>query len=450
MRRTRSAAAVIAALFLAARQGLLAAPGPLTLPDAVRVAFERDPALAAARAEADAWSADLDAARAARWPRLLTAAEWHRTDGQVAVFGDKLMAGEFTADDFALDALNDPEALNHASLGVLVQAPLYTAGRIRHAIDAADESSLASRAHLRAAAIDLVEEVTRAYDGALLAQATVGIARDALVNARGHERAAAARYEEGSALKSDPLRAEVHRLARERDLERADAGLEIVRSRLRVLLGLAPGDAILLADAEPLAPAEPLTGLQEWLDASAAAGGRPEIEAARRAGAAAEAQDRAAAAARGPEVDGIARYDVHANGLDGGEGSYFAGLQIRWAAFDRVRSSRIDAARARAQAAEAWSRVAEDRARLDVEQAWRDADVADRNAAIARQGLAAAEEARRIAAERYAGGLLPLTDLLDAETALLETRLAEIGARFDAAVSRVRLSRASGRLEVPR
>ena len=450
MRRTHSATVVIAALLLDAGQIPFAAPGPLTLQDAIRIAFERNPGLAGARAETEASNADLEAVRSSRWPRFFTEAEWHRTDGQVGVFSDKLMAGEFTAADFALDSLNDPDPLNHGSLGVVVEAPLYTSGRTRHAIEAADETSLAARARLRGASDDLAAEVTQAYDGVLLAQATVGVARDALENARGHERVAAARYEEGAALKSDALRAEVHRLARERDLERGNADLEIARSRLRVLLGLAPGDALLLAEAQPSATGEPLGDLQQWLEAAAGAGGSPAIEAARRAGAAAAAQDRAAAAARGPEVDGIARYDVHANGLDGGEGSYFAGVRIRWAAFDHARSARIDAARARADAAEAWSRAAGDRARLDVEQAWRDADVAVRSVAIAQRGVEAAEEARRLTTDRYAGGLLPLTDVLNSETALLEARLAEIGARFDANVSRVRLLRAAGRLEIPR
>jgi outer membrane protein TolC len=451
MRRTRPAAViVIAAFLLAAGRNPFAAPGPLTLRDAVRIAFERNPGLAGAQAEADASGADLESARSARWPRLVTEAEWHRTDGQVAVFSDKLTAAEFTAADFALETLNHPAPLNHGRLGVVLEAPLYTSGRIRHTIEAADEASLASRARLRATSADLVAEVTQAYDGVLLAQATVDVARDALENARGHERVAAARHDAGSALKSDALRAEVHRLARERDLERGNADLEIARARLRVLLGLAPGEALVLADTDRVAPTEPLGDMQGWIDATAIAGGRPEIEAARRTSAAAAAQDRATASARGPEVAGTARYDLHANGLEDGDGSYFAGIQIRWAAFDRVRSARIDAARARAEAAQAWSRAAEDRARLEVEQAWRDADVADRNAANARRGVAAAGEARRITADRYAGGLLPLTDLLDSETALLQARLAEIGARFDAISSRVRLERASGRLEGPR
>jgi outer membrane protein len=449
MRRTRFAI-VIAALWTAAGRVIFAAPGPLTLDEAIRIALGRNPGLAAVRAEAESSDADRESARASRWPRLLTEAEWHRTDGPVAVFSDKLTAEEFTAADFSLESLNHPDPLNHGSLGVIVEAPLFTSGRNRYAIEAADETALASRARVRGASAGLVAEVTQAYDGVLLAEAAVGVAQGALENARGHERVATARTEEGTALKSDALRAQVHRLARERDVERRRADREVARARLRILLGLAPGDDLLLADRDRTAPAEPLSPLAEWVAAAADAGGRAEIEAARRSGAAAEAQDRAAAAARGPEVNGIARYDLNAKGLDAAGGSYFAGVQIRWAALDGARSPRIDAARARADAALAWSRAAEDRTRFEVEQAWRDADVAERNSALASQAVSAAEEARRITADRYAGGLLPLTDLLDSETELLEARLADIGARFDALASRVRLLQVSGRLEVPR
>lgn len=125
-------------------------------------------------------------------------------------------------------------------------------------------------------------------------------------------------------------------------------------------------------------------------------------------------------------------------------------MGIRWTAFDRGRSARQEAARQRATAAAAAIRATEDAVRLEVERAYRDAEVAGRDVVRARESVAAAEEARRISADRYASGLLPLTDLLDSEESLHEARLAEIAARHDAVLGRVLLQRAAGRLEVPR
>ena len=81
---------------------------------------------------------------------------------------------------------------------------------------------------------------------------------------------------------------------------------------------------------------------------------------------------------------------------------------------------------------------------LEVEQSFRDAVVASGSLAVALEAASAAEEARRITAERYEGGLLPISDLLDVETELMRARLLEISARYDAVVGRARLERAAG------
>jgi outer membrane protein TolC len=420
----------------------------VTLDEAVRLGLARNPRLAATRSEAGASEADFKAARASRWPGLFTEFGWHRTDNPVNVFGDKLTAGEFAPGDFAIQSLNHPGPIDHARAAVGIEAPLFTSGRVTASIDVARERSAADSAGLRETEADLVQEVTEAYHGLSLAQAQAGVAEAALENAAAHERLAETRFQNGAALKSDFLRARVYRLGRDRDLERRLADLEQARSRLRVLIGLDENEAIDFT-ANPLeTPAQAVGSLEDW--SRGAASDRPGLEAARRAAAAARAAARAESATRGPDFSGLARYERNASGLDGGEGSFFLGLNVRWLAIDPGRGPRIDAAQARAAEAEASSRAAADAVRLEVERAGRDVVVADHNLVTAREAVSAAEEVRRIDDERYASGLLPLSDLLDSERALLEARLAEVSSLHDAVVGRVRLARAAGRLEVPR
>lgn len=420
----------------------------LTLPEAIRAGLRHDPGLLALRAEAGATDADLRIALAARWPRLVAEASWHATDNPVAVFGDKLTAGQFMPADFAIDSLNHPGATDHTAAALVLQAPLYASGRIRAGIEEGRETSLAFQARVRAAESDLVARITGAYYGVSLAAAAVGAAESAVTSASGHERVARARFGNGAALKSDFLRAEVHRLARERELERKRADFELARTRLRLLLGLSESGPLLPAAADLTPPSGPIGDLQDWIDAGASA--RDEIVAARRASLAAEARSRATGAAIGPEIAATARYERNAADLRSSEGTFFAGVGIRWTAFDRGREARREAARQRAVAAAALGRATEQAVRLEVEQAYRDAAVAGHGLVAADQAVAAAEEARRISADRYASGLLPLTDLLDADTDLLQARLAAIAARHDSVVGRVLLERAAGRLEVPR
>jgi outer membrane protein TolC len=424
-----------------------AAPVHLGLDEAIRTGLAQNPDLAALRADAEASGAGRHAAETGYQPRLYTEAGWRRSNNQVIVFSDKLTAGEFTASDFDLDALNHPDALNHGLVAVGVEVPIDVSRRVGAGVDAARGAEEAAGAQRLAAEIDLVVRITEAYHAIGLSDAAVEVAVEALENARRSESIALARADRGAALKSDALRARAARLDRERDLDRRRADAALARSRLAVLMGSGSGLVIGGTDRDLGAPGD-LGPLEDWTRGAADA--RPDIDAARRGAQAAGAAAASARATRGPEMGALARYELNANSFDAGEGSYLLGLSVRWNAWDGGRSPRIEEADARARAARARPRSAEDAVGLEVETAWRDAQVADRGMSAAHEAAVAAEEARRISADRYAGGLLPLNDLLQAESGALAARLGEIAARYDAVVARVRLEQKSGKLEVPR
>ncbi len=430
---------------------VVAAPGAeirrLSLDEAIRLGLERNPAVAAARADLSAAEAGRREAETGRWPRLSAEAGWRQTDNQVLAFSDKLTAAEFTADDFLLDNLNHPEAQGHAAAAVGLEVPIDVSGRLTAGIAARRAAAEAARARLRAAEVDLATRVTEMYFGVSVADGAAGVAAAALDDARHHEEVAAARVAAGAALSSDLQRARVERLARERDLGRREADRDIARARLRTALALPPGESV--EPASPLAdPDGPLPPFDRFV--TGPGGARPEIEAAHRQAEAAAAAARAARSSLRPETLATARYERNSDSWDAGSGSYTVGVALRWNAFDRGRAARIDEAAARAAAVAAQSRAVEDGARLEVEVAWRDVETADRSLSLAREAVAAAQEARRIDAERYAAGMLRLADLLDTETALVAARFDELGALYDAVVGRTRLRRAAGLLEVSR
>jgi outer membrane protein TolC len=453
----RGAAAVVLTLILMALTGPLtpgaepaAASGDntrLTLDEAIHAGLAQNPGLAALRAEAGASGASRRAAETGRWPRISTGADWRRSNNQVVVFSDKLTAGEFTSADFDLDSLNHPDPVSHGVIAVGVEVPIDVAGRVGAGIDAARGTEAAATATVRAAEVDLVARITGAYDAISLADAAAAVAEQALDNAGRSESIAAARADRGAALKSDALRARAARLDRERDLDRRRADAALARSRLLLLMGAPQGQVIAGTD-DDRGPLDEIGSLASWLDGAAAA--RPDLDAARRGSQAAGAAAASARATRGPEMGATARYELNANSLDSGSGSYLLGLAVRWNAWDGGRAPRVEEADDRATAASARVRALEDGVRLEVESAWRDAQVADRGVVAAQEGAAAAEEARRISADRYAAGLLPLNDLLQAESGAVAARLAEIAARHDAVIARVRLRQSSGKLEVPR
>jgi outer membrane protein TolC len=418
----------------------------LTLPEAIAEALQRSPLVAAAAADARAAGSDRDAARGARLPRVGLEAGLHRTDNQVAAFGDKLLAGQFTAADFAIDQLNHPDPVNHAGAAVVIEAPLYTAGRLSHRVEEGEAEAGAAAARQRGAEADIVLAVTAAYQNLVAAGVRVEIARQALTSAEGHERLAEAQAGAGAALRSDRLRAQVQRLARAMELEAQQSARSLARTRLALLLGRRQADAeavvVAASDIEAPPDAPEADDLASWLERARL--GRPEIEEARRGEEGAAARAAAADADHRPEVAGTARYERNALGFEDGTGAYFAGVTIRWNAIDAGRGARLEAERWRSAASHARRSAVEDHVALDVEEAWRAGRLAAIRAALAREAVGSAEEARRIVAERYAAGLLPLTDLLDVEDALLQARLADVGARLDASLARARLARAVG------
>jgi outer membrane protein TolC len=71
-------------------------------------------------------------------------------------------------------------------------------------------------------------------------------------------------------------------------------------------------------------------------------------------------------------------------------------------------------------------------------------ETADTRVRSAEEAVAASESARRLRVARHRQGLLPLTDVLDAETGLAGARALLLNSRLEARVARARLALALG------
>jgi outer membrane protein TolC len=82
---------------------------------------------------------------------------------------------------------------------------------------------------------------------------------------------------------------------------------------------------------------------------------------------------------------------------------------------------------------------------LEVRQRWHELDSSRAAIEAASDGVKAALEARRVLRERFAAGVATSTEVLDAETALLQAELDRTRAISNARLARARLERAVGR-----
>jgi len=111
---------------------------PLTLQEAIaRATAGNLDARIAALAEKEA-AHRVDQARAGYLPRVDASETWHRGNQPVFVFGSLLNQRRFTEADFALDALNHPDALDNFRVAVGAEQSIYDGGATRARVRAAE------------------------------------------------------------------------------------------------------------------------------------------------------------------------------------------------------------------------------------------------------------------------------------------------------------------------
>jgi len=414
---------------------------PLTLADAIMAADRQNPEVLAARERALAQEARAEGVRGGRRPRLSLFSGWSLTDDPTAVFANKLSAGEFEQEDFAVARLNDPGSIAHLATGVGLEVPLDIFGKIKDIATAQIATGRAATASAREAALEVRLRVIETYRRAALSQGAVDATERALTGARAREADMASRVEEGASLQAELLRARTRRRQREADLADARGAAAVAEATLTRLLGAEPGTIFRPVDSPP--GAKPLIGDEAtWIarglrDRAAIQEAAERLEAhrltARREG-------------RGllPDLLAYGRLQDDRNSFSGGGQSYAVGIGVRWTPIDPGRGRREAAAQAELHAAEHDARAAADQVRLETASAYRRAEAARARWAAAAGGAEEGREALRVLRERRQAGLATLTDELETEAASLAAELQELQAAAETAIADAHLDRAVG------
>jgi len=417
-----------------------AASPRLSLADALARARENSPRLAQAESLKDAAAAARDGARAQAKPGVDLSASYSR-NSHVDEYGIALPGQP--------SRILYPDLPDNFRTRAQASVPLYTGGRIAGLERAAEGELAAATSDVRAARADLALETAAAYWRLVNARESERVLGEALASYERHLLDARHRQEAGLAARNEVLAVEVERDAAELARLDAVADRRVAEADLRRLLGLADGAAIEPSDElrlpePPPADAAPL--------AAAALDARPEREALRKRAAAAEERAATESAGAKPQVSAVAGYDF-ANPnrklfplADSWRPAWDVGVNASWAVFDSGRTrARVAEARARADAARRALDDLERRIRLEVTQRALELETARAAVGVAERSLVSARENRRVAEERYRAGVIPSSELLDAETALLRAGLNRVSALARAEVASAALARATGR-----
>jgi outer membrane protein TolC len=408
---------------------------PLSLAEAIRATWAAHAGLKAGEAEVESLRADATAADDARLPTATFGARALRTTEPMMAFGLKLDQGRIATSDFDPALLNSPDAAYAWGLSAAVTQPLYAGGRIdagRRAAQALAEAGQLSQERRKQ---ELAMAVAQAYFGALTAAQGVRFAEDLLAQAKETEAFARARTAAGAMLEADAARAGAFRAQAEAGLVAAQERLSSARSALALLAG---------DEAEGAALATPLEAPDASISSlTAATEARPDLLAAKaRARAAAEGAS-AADGALLPEVFLQLSAETARRKPDEGTVWTTALIGARWQlSFGALDGTR--AARSRARAAEEATRWEARKARREVAESRRALLSARSRIAAAREAVSSSEAAREQRTARHRQGLLPLTEVLDAETALSGARALLLQSQLEARLALASLQLAQG------
>jgi outer membrane protein TolC len=439
MRHRSATYLLLATLGLAAP---VAAQTPLSLVDAIARASVQNPDAGSSAAGEREAAQRVIQARAGYWPRLDLVESWQRGNQPVFVFSSLLAQRQFTVADFALDALNHPDAIDNFRSAVTVEQPLFDLATKAN-VSAAGIGHEVATATRRIVGHDLAVSVTDAYGRVLVAAGARRSAEAAVETALADRALATNRRDAGLATDADVLQIDVHVSRTRRQQILAASEERIARARLNQVMGeplgavftLEPAGVAAVIDATDLAALE-----AEALEK------RPDVRVAALQEDLARANEAAARAAFLPQVSAQGGWEFNGGAWNSRASSWVVGAVARINLF-RGFADKARLAEARDQAARrAIERTrVQTAARLNVHVALANLDAARASEAVGRDAVIQARESQRIIRDRYEAGLADVTSLLRAAEAVVQAEAQQVTAQVAVLTETAALQRALGR-----
>jgi outer membrane protein TolC len=328
--------------------------------------------------------------------------------------------------------------------------PLYTGGRVSGQVDAALSAQEAARQDSAAGRSDLALDAATAYWSLVTARESERVLAEAVVAFEQHLLDAQNRFDLGFVAKNELLAVQVEK--DQAELRRLDArnDAQIANANLVSLTGLPAGTLVEPTEGLEIPAAADDGVVTALMDQALQA--RPELAATRSRVTALEAQARAARASARPQASLQASYDYSnpntrilpptATWQD----TWAVGASLSLTPWDGGRTgAAVAQIQAQALALRHQLEDAERLVRLDVESRVLDLRTARAAYSVAQGNLGSAQENLRVTRDRYKEGVVASSELLDAETALLDAGLDVTRAGAGYQLNRARLDRAVGR-----
>ena len=432
-------------LLLGACAPALFAAETLSLHDAVAMAMKKHPLIEVVEAEQRAAAHRVRQARSGLLPRVNYTESYQAGNNPVFAFSTSLSQRRFTAVDFDIGRLNNPDTANNFQSQLTVDQVIYDGRQTRLNTQSATLRKNMTSEQERRTRMQVTAGVVQAYFGMALAASGLGVAKDAVKSAEASLKRAETVRAAGMSTDAAVLTLRVH-LASMREHEiRRTYDLEVAQASLAEAMGAAPGSefelATPLAEIPTMGPA--LDDLQKK-----ASDGRPEIRQAKLAIDLAENQSASAKSAMLPQIGARAMIESDREKfVTGGSGNWFVAATLKWNLFNgNADKERIGEAAEGLASARAQSRQVSSTIRLEAHRAYANWKGACERIKVAKEATGMSAESLRITKNRYEAGLTTVTDLLQQETANLESQTRLLAAIYDQRVAAAEIEFAAGTL----
>ncbi|MGI9428634.1 MAG: TolC family protein [Bythopirellula sp.] len=381
-----------------------------TLEGAWLQALSVDPGLEASRWQASAAQRGFCAAKAEKLPMLSATSSYNVFDNSLTVQAPvPAVPGVLPAPVTASVTVNQREFYLG---GVRVAQPLYTFGRIRHAINAAGAEVTAAVADEERTELDVKLQVAAAFVGVLQAQRLYEVAKEGVKDLTEHERVIDNQLNEGVGIRANLLAVQVARANAEQFQLQAENLLVVSKSTYNRSLQRPLEAAVLLTDLD-----QPTLQYDLDLAIGEAMHVRPEIGLLSAKVRALRSQASSVRAASKPQIAVEGGFSYIENRFLAQEAFNNVSVLAEWNFWDSGRKGnracQLD------HTAEALLRKRselESVITLQVKSAWHTLTASLARVDVNRQALESADENLRVSGNRFVQGEGTNTEVLDAQT----------------------------------
>lgn len=393
----------------------------LTLKDAISIALEKNNRVRAAGFSAEAGRQGIGVATSRYYPSISVEERFNVSNSPTQTFMMKLDEGRFAQNDFMINNLNNPGTQHDFSTALTLRLPIYNPS-ISPAREIAVRESEIQDKRLDGSKNETAFKVFKLYLDIQKAQSRLLASEQAVNETREHLRLAGVRNQNGIGLRSDELRARTHLSMNEQQLITARNNLTIARMELAHVIGLKEGDSIDISETR--IAIVPLPQSSDEL-VSLSLGNRNELKLSQAEYEKADAAVRLARSSYLPAVGAFAAYQMNSRDtpFGGDSDSWNAGVALTWQLFDGFRRCRErDRAGAEKSAAAELLEHSKRESVLRLRESYLRSEEMGKRLEVATNALQDAEETVRLLTRRFENSLASMVELLDAQTALNQTR----------------------------